>query len=131
MAPVLLPVAVTVVANDTLFGPADVGCLLLFGGTSGKRPTRAWLIGSGLFLIFGKAGARFRGLLPEPRLASHWTRRLPIGATGPPRFLPSGCGLPVTRVGRGPVCDQCSAYSLCRHPAVPPELANRLLLNSS
>lgn len=35
---------------------ADVGCLLLFGGTSGKRPTRAWLIGSGLFLIFGKAG---------------------------------------------------------------------------
>ena len=24
-----------------------------------------------------------------------------------------------------------AAYSLCRHPAVPPELANRLLLNSS
>ena len=33
VAPVLLPVAVTVVSNDTFFGPADVGCLLLFGGT--------------------------------------------------------------------------------------------------
>src|SRR5579871_378599 len=26
---------------------------------------------------------------------------------------------------------QCSCYALCRQPAVPPELANRLLLNSS
>jgi hypothetical protein len=41
VAPVLLPVAVTVVSDDTLFGLAEVGCLLLFGGISGKRPTRA------------------------------------------------------------------------------------------
>ncbi len=57
--------------HDTLFGPADVGCLLLFGGTAGKRPTRAWLIGSGLFLIFGKAGARFRDCDRNRARASH------------------------------------------------------------
>jgi hypothetical protein len=50
---------------------ADVGCLLLFGVTSGKRPTRAWRIGSGLFLIFGKAGARFRDCDQNRARASH------------------------------------------------------------